>query len=167
MAVILERKVSLFASPTTASDYSNKTCIYRYMCLYLTKYASLVGVVTCVGEERYFLSIIFDPTIRKYTDVYECAVTVQWLRHDCDHVCKHPVYHHGGEEGECTIARFVISVVFSCSLFCSFLQEFDTDMIVLYEDQQRINTIACKNVLRSDLKQEISDREVKNVHQHG
>ena len=34
-----------------ASDYSSKTCIYRYMCVFLTKYASLVGVVTCIGEE--------------------------------------------------------------------------------------------------------------------
>ena len=41
--------VLLFAD---ASDYSNKTCIYRSMCLYLIKYASLVGVITCVSEER-------------------------------------------------------------------------------------------------------------------
>ena len=40
------------------------------------------------------------------------------------------------------------------------LQEFDSDMIVLFEDQQRINLIARKNVLRLDLKQDISDREV-------
>ena len=36
---------------TNASDYSNKTCIYRSMYLYLTKYASFVGIVTCVDKE--------------------------------------------------------------------------------------------------------------------
>ena len=51
---VIERKVLLIVLLfANASDYSNKTCIYRFMCLYLTKYASLVGVVTCVGEERY------------------------------------------------------------------------------------------------------------------
>ena len=45
---VIERKalnVSLF---TNASDYSNKTCMERSMCLYLGSFA---GVVTCVGEQ--------------------------------------------------------------------------------------------------------------------
>ena len=51
------------------------------MCLYLTKYTSLVGVVTCVGEEQYdyhlslnhcntFLPLKMVAAIQKYTDVY-------------------------------------------------------------------------------------------------
>ena len=49
----IERKVAIVSLFANASDYSNRTCIYRYMCLHLTKYPSLVGVVTCVREERY------------------------------------------------------------------------------------------------------------------
>ena len=60
-------RVSLFAN---ASDYSNKTCVYRSMCLYLTKYASLVGVVTCVGDGRY--DYISDPQNGGHqTEVYK------------------------------------------------------------------------------------------------
>ena len=50
---VIERKVLIVSLFTNASDYSNKACIYRYMCLCLTKCASLVGVVTCINEERY------------------------------------------------------------------------------------------------------------------
>ena len=46
--VVIERKVLIVSLFANASDYSNKTCIYRYMCWYLTKSVSLVGVVTCV-----------------------------------------------------------------------------------------------------------------------
>ena len=63
------------------------------MCLYLTKYASLFGVVICVREERYdyHLSLnhrhspqyISDPQNGgQHTEVYERDVTVQ---------CKHPI----------------------------------------------------------------------------
>ena len=62
---VIERKVLIVSLFANASDYSNNTCIHWYMCLYLTKYASLVGVVTCVREERYdnstFLSITAIP----------------------------------------------------------------------------------------------------------
>ena len=42
--------VSLFA---TASDYSNKTCIFCKMQAHIPVHARLVGVVICVREERY------------------------------------------------------------------------------------------------------------------
>ena len=84
---VIERKVlvviivSLFAN---ASDYSNKTCIYMSMCLYLTKYISLVGVVFALPKSNTistFLSItaihFCHSTIRKYTDIYKYDVTTQ------------------------------------------------------------------------------------------
>ena len=69
-------------SKLVSSDYSNKTYVYRYMCLYLTKYTSLVGVVACVRKEWYvslnhrnkFLTSKMAATIRKYTDVYPRAI---------------------------------------------------------------------------------------------
>ena len=53
VAVIWRSLVLIVSLFTNASDYSNKTYIFRYMYLYLTKYASLAGVVSCVCEERY------------------------------------------------------------------------------------------------------------------
>ena len=85
---VIERKVLIVSFFGIASDYSNKTCIYRSMCLYLTKYTSLVGVVTYIREKRYdyhlslnhcntFLPLKMAATIQKYMDVYDCDVTMQ------------------------------------------------------------------------------------------
>ena len=56
----------------------------QIMCLYLTKYASLVGVVICVREERYDYHLsrspqyISDPQNGgQHTEVYKRDVTVQ------------------------------------------------------------------------------------------
>ena len=84
---VIERKVLIVSLFSNASDYSNKTCIYRYMCLCLTKYTSLVGVVTYVHKEQHnyhlslnycntFLPLKMAATIRKYMDVYECDITI-------------------------------------------------------------------------------------------
>ena len=52
MAVIV-RKVLIISLFVNASDYSNKTCIFCKTQTHIPVYASLVGVVTCVGKERY------------------------------------------------------------------------------------------------------------------
>ena len=69
---VIERKVVIVPLFANASDYSNKTCIYRCMCLYLTKYASLVGVVTCVREERYERDVTCNESIRYVISETEC-----------------------------------------------------------------------------------------------
>ena len=51
---VIERKVLIVLLFANTSDYSNKTCMYRYNSVLVSyKYASLVGVVTCVCEGQY------------------------------------------------------------------------------------------------------------------
>ena len=53
---VIERKVLIVLLFANTSDYLNKTCMYMYRYNYVLvsyKYASLVGVVTCICEEQY------------------------------------------------------------------------------------------------------------------
>ena len=50
---VIERKVLIISLFGNASDYFNKTCIFCKIQAHRSVYTSLVGVVTCVGEERY------------------------------------------------------------------------------------------------------------------
>ena len=50
---VIERKVLIISLFANASDYSNKTCILCKIQAHRPVYASLVGVVTCIGEERH------------------------------------------------------------------------------------------------------------------
>ena len=79
---MIEREVVIVSLFTNVSDYSNKTCIFCKIQAHhiIPVYTSLVGVVTCIGEERYdyhlslnhcntFLPPKMAATIRKYTNV--------------------------------------------------------------------------------------------------
>ena len=52
--VVIERKVLIISLLTNASDYFSKTTIFvRYKHIDLPCKSYLIGVVTCVGEQRY------------------------------------------------------------------------------------------------------------------
>ena len=81
-AAVIERKVVIVSLFANASDYSNKICIFCKIQVHVPVYESLVGVVTCVREERYTFSQSLqyisapqhDDRILKYTNVTSRAI---------------------------------------------------------------------------------------------
>ena len=88
--VVIERKALNVSLLTNASDYSNKTCMDRSACLYLTNDGGFAGIFTCVGEQRYdyHLSLNHRNTFltpnevaakQTYMEVSKCDVTLQMI----------------------------------------------------------------------------------------
>ena len=118
--VMIERKALNVTLFTNASDYSNKTCMDRFACLYLTNNGGFVGVFTCIGEQRYdyrlslnhcntFLTPNEAAAKRTYT---KCDVTVQWVY--CSHHIFTPcqvLWHQVGGAQTCT-TQIILKLAF-------------------------------------------------------